>query len=57
MLNLLMPREDDRFTKVELLTKRIWHHRFLLTDPGQLDEKFLNWVREACDVGQGAASR
>ena len=57
MLNLLTPREDVRFTKVQPLTKRIWHHRFFLTDPRQLDEEFLNWVREACDVGQGAASR
>jgi len=57
MLNLLAPREDARFTKVEPLTKRIWHHRFFLTDPSQLDRKFLGWVREACDVGQGAASR
>jgi hypothetical protein len=57
MLNLLTPREDARFTKVEPLTKRIWHHRFFLTDPRQLDEEFLGWVREACDVGQGAASR
>jgi hypothetical protein len=57
MLNLLAPREDARFTKVEPLTKRIWYHRFFLTDPRQLDEHFLSWVREACDVGQGAASR
>jgi Domain of unknown function (DUF5655) len=57
MLNLLTPREDARFTKVESLTKRIWYHRFFLTDPHQLDEKFLGWVREACDVGQDAASR
>jgi hypothetical protein len=57
MLNLLKPREDARFTKVEPLTKRTWHHRFFLTDPRQLDEEFLGWVREACDVGQGAASR
>jgi hypothetical protein len=57
MLNLLAPRQDARFTKVEPLTKRIWHHRFFLTDPRQLDEKFLGWVGEACDVGQGAASR
>jgi hypothetical protein len=57
VLNLLAPREDARFTKVEPLTKRIWHHRFFLTDPRRLDEEFLDWVREACDVGQGAASR
>jgi len=30
MLNLPMPRQDARFTKVEALTKRIWHHRFSL---------------------------
>ncbi len=57
MLNLLTPREDPRFTKIEPLTKLIWHHRFFLTDTRQLDEKFLRWVREACDVGQGAAAR
>jgi len=57
MLNLLTPVQDARFTKVEPLTRRIWYHRFFLTDPRQLDEKFLGWVREACDVGQGAASR
>ena len=57
MLNLLAPVHDVRFTKVEPLTKRIWHHRFFLTDPSQVDETFLGWVREACDVGQGAASR
>jgi hypothetical protein len=57
MLNLLAPNKDVRFTKVEPLTKRIWHHKFFLSDPRQLDEKFLGWVREACDVGQGAASR
>jgi len=56
MLNLLTRRQDARFTKAEPLTKRIWHHRFFLTDPRQLDEEFLGWVREACDVGQGAAS-
>jgi hypothetical protein len=57
MLNLLAPNKDVRFPKVEPLTKRIGHHKFFLTDPRQLDEKFLGWVREACDVGQGAASR
>jgi Domain of unknown function (DUF5655) len=57
MLNLLTSNDDARFTKVEPLTKRICHHKFFLTDPRQLDEKFLGWVREACEVGQGAASR
>jgi hypothetical protein len=57
MLNLLTQRQDARFTKVEPLTKRIWYHKFFLTDPRQLDEEFRGWVREACDVGQGAASR
>jgi Domain of unknown function (DUF5655) len=56
MLNLLAPRDDERFTKVEQLTKRIWWHGFLLTDPRQVDETFLGWVREAWEVGQGAAS-
>ena len=56
MLNLLAPRDDDRFTKVEPLTKRIWWHRFMLSDPAQVDDAFLRFVREAWEVGQGAAS-
>jgi hypothetical protein len=56
-LNLLTAVDDARFTRVEPLTRRIWFHRFLLTDPRQLDEEFLGWVGQACEVGNGAASR
>ena len=56
MLNLLAPRGDDRFIKVEQLTSRIWWHKFLLTAPDQVDETFLCWVHEAWEVGQGAGS-
>ena len=52
-LNLLSPVSDPRITKVEPLTKRIWFHRFALTSPGDLDETFLGWVRQAASVGQG----
>lgn len=57
MLNLLAPVDDPRFVKVEPLTKRIWWHKFFLTDPQEVDDTFLGWVREACQVGQGTASR
>jgi hypothetical protein len=56
MLNLLAPRTDDRFIKVEQLTKRIWWHSFLLTDVHHVDDAFIGWVGEAWQVGQGAAS-
>jgi hypothetical protein len=56
-LNLLRQVQDPRFTKIEPLTKRIWYHRYLLKQPDQLDDAFIGWIAEACDVGQGAASR
>jgi hypothetical protein len=56
-LNLLRQVHDPRFTKIEPLTKRIWYHRYLLKHSDQLDESFIGWIGEACDVGQGAASR
>ncbi len=52
-LNLPGPVADPRFTKVEPLTKRIWFHRFALASPGELDETFLGWVRQAAQVGHG----
>jgi hypothetical protein len=46
----LVPRDRGLRGMLNLLAPR-------QDDPRQLDEEFLGWVREACDVGRGAASR
>lgn len=54
-LNLPSKVTDPRFTKVEPLTQRIWFHRFALASPGDVDGRFLRWVRQAARVGEGRA--
>jgi hypothetical protein len=52
-LNLPAQVTDQRFTKVEPLTKRLWFHRFALTSRADVDDTFLGWVRQAARAGQG----
>jgi hypothetical protein len=42
------------FTRVTPYTKRLWVHRFVVSDLGQLDGAFASHVAEAYAVGQGA---
>jgi hypothetical protein len=42
------------FTRVTPYTKRLWVHRFVVSDPAQLGTGFAARVAEAYAVGQGA---
>jgi hypothetical protein len=52
-LNLDHRVDDPRFTAIEPLTTRLFFHRFVVTSAEQLDNRFLDWLREAYAVGQG----
>lgn len=53
---ILSTAQDRGHVDVEVIAKDVVLHgsRRILLAP---DEEFLGWVRKACDVGQGAASR
>jgi len=53
-LNLTRAIDDPRFRKVESLTRRLFFHRFVVFTAAELDDRFLGWLREAYEVGQGA---
>jgi hypothetical protein len=53
-LDLQRMVEDPRILRATPYTKRLFTHQFRITEPGQLDEGFAGWVREAYAVGQGA---
>jgi hypothetical protein len=46
--------DDPRITSSAPYTKRLWVHHFRIHSPGQLDEQFAGWLREAYQVGAGA---
>ena len=53
-----LPRvvKDPRILRASPHTKRVFVHQFRVTDIDQLDNEFGGWVREAYEVGSGAAS-
>ena len=53
-LNLPYRVEDRRVTRSEPLTKKLTFHRFLLSSPDDLDDRFENWITEAYDAASGA---
>jgi hypothetical protein len=52
-LNLVRRLTDRRIRKVEPVTKSILFHRYWITELGDLDEDFGQWLREARAVGNG----
>ena len=52
-LNLVRRLTDRRIRKVEPVTKSILFHRYWVTELGDLDEEFGQWLREARAVGDG----
>src|SRR3954454_8685975 len=53
-LDLQEEVHEPPFTRVSPYTSKLWVHRFVLTEPAQLDERFRMWVAAAYEVGQGA---
>jgi hypothetical protein len=53
-LDLPRPVRDPRIRRVSPYTKRLFVHHFRVTTPGELDDEFAGWIREAYDVGRGA---
>jgi hypothetical protein len=53
-LDLTEQLHEPPFTRVTPYTKRLWVHRFVLNDLGQLDARFASRVAQAYAVGQGA---
>lgn len=45
---------DPRILSVAPYTKRLFVHQFRLTSPADLDDQFVQWLREAYAVGAGA---
>jgi uncharacterized protein DUF5655 len=43
--------EDPRFTKIESFSPRNHLHAFRLSSPGEVDDRFRAWMREAYEVG------
>ena len=53
-LDLQRRVDDPRITSSSPYTKRLYVHHFRIQAPGQLDEEFAGWLREAYAVGAGA---
>jgi hypothetical protein len=53
-LDLTGPAHEPPFTRVTPYTKRLWVHRFVVSDLGQFDGAFASRVAQAYAVGQGA---
>jgi hypothetical protein len=53
-LDLMEEVHESPFTRVSPYTRRLWVHRFVVSDPAQLDRTFASRVEEAYSVGQGA---
>jgi hypothetical protein len=53
--HLTLPRrlDDPRFSRIGHLTRRLYMHHYLVTDPAELDETFASWLTEAHRVGNG----
>lgn len=48
---------DSRIVSVAPYTKRLFVHQFRLSSPDELDDEFIDWLREAYAVGGGAHLR
>ena len=53
-LDLQRQVADPRITSSSPYTKRLYVHQFRIQAPGELDEEFAGWLREAYQVGAGA---
>ncbi len=53
-LDLQRQVADPRITRSSPYTKRLYVHQFRIVAPGELDEEFTGWLREAYQVGAGA---
>jgi Domain of unknown function (DUF5655) len=53
-INLARSVADRRFRKVEMLTKRLYFHRYGVTSLSELDEQFGRWLCEAREIGDGS---
>jgi hypothetical protein len=53
-LDLTEPIHEPPFTRVTPYTKRLWVHRFVVTELAQLDDAFAARIAQAYAVGQGA---
>jgi hypothetical protein len=53
-LDLQRRVDDPRITRSSPYTKRLYVHHFRIETPGQLDDEFAAWLREAYQVGAGA---
>jgi hypothetical protein len=53
-LDLMDQVHAPPFTRVTPYTKRLWVHRFVVSDLGQFDDAFAASVAQAYAVGQGA---
>jgi hypothetical protein len=53
-LDLQEEVHEPPFTRVTPYTSRLWVHRFVITEPEQLGERFAALVQAAYQVGQGA---
>lgn len=53
-LDLQRQVADPRITSSSPYTKRLYVHQFRIAAPGELDEEFAGWLREAYQVGAGA---
>jgi hypothetical protein len=53
-LDLTEEVHEPPFTRVSPYTKRLWVHRFVVNELGQLDDAFAARVAQAYAVGQGA---
>jgi hypothetical protein len=52
-LDLQRQVDDPRVRNAAPYTRRLFVHHFQISGPGELDDEFAGWVREAYDVGQG----
>jgi hypothetical protein len=52
---LVLPRQlkDPRIRTVQVYTKQLFGNHFRVTELGQLDKDFADWVSEVYQVGQG----
>ena len=53
-LDLQREVADPRITRSSPYTRRLYVHQFRIAAPGELDEEFAGWLREAYQVGAGA---
>jgi hypothetical protein len=53
-LDMMRLVRDARITRSAPYTRRLYVHHFRIDSPGQLDEQFAGWLREAYQVGAGA---